>query len=141
MITKFFRIWDGLIPKPICLSCRPNGEFHVQKWSFDKKLSNLMHECTSWILHLKSSRKMFWSKMKSFSWILDDKWNAVKWVWRFYEESGEEKLKLDEICFEWKWRSEWKDEKRSIWSLMEVILIQSFCLRWKFILQRLLDPF
>ena len=35
----------------------------------------------------------------------------------FYEESGEEKLKLGEICFEWKWRSEWKDDKRIYWTV------------------------
>ena len=35
-----------------------------------------MHECTRFIFHVKSPRKMFWSKMKSLSWVLDDKWNA-----------------------------------------------------------------
>ena len=34
---SFVKIWDGLIPKLICLSCRPNSEFHVLNWSFDKK--------------------------------------------------------------------------------------------------------
>ena len=34
---SFVKILDGLIPKLICLSCKPNSEFHVQNWSFDKK--------------------------------------------------------------------------------------------------------
>ena len=71
-----------MIPKMICLSCRPNNLFDVLNWSFDKELSNLMHEGTS-----------CQSQMKSLSWVLDDKWKCKsELVCRSHEKFDEEKL-------------------------------------------------
>lgn len=130
------------MPKLTCLSYRPNDEFRGLNCSFDQGSSNLMHECTRWIFHVKSPRKMFWSKIKSLSWVLDDKWNASHGeLVDPMESSMKKNLKLGEICYELKWRSEWKYDKRSSWSVMEVLFIQSFGFRWNFFLERLLDPF
>ena len=71
-------------------------------------------------------------KFMSFDWQVECKWGWVCWS---HGESNEEKLKLDEIFFELKWRSEWKDEKRSYLSVMESLFIQSFGFRWNFSLR------
>ena len=82
------------MPKLTCLSYRPNGEFRGLNCSFDQGSSNLMHECTSWIFHVKSPRKMFRSKIKSLSWVLDDKWNASHGGFLNHGEFNEEKLEV-----------------------------------------------
>ena len=93
------------MPKLECLSCMPNNQFHVKKWSFDPKFSNLVHECTIWILHVESWRNMFQSKIKSFSWVLNYEYNASHGgVCRCHGLFDEEESEFDEMSFELSWK-------------------------------------
>ena len=128
----FVKIWDGLMSKLICLLCKPNNEFHVLNWSFDKKSSNLMHESTSTILHVKSPRKMFLSKMKSLSWFFDDKWNASQSGFVNLMESSMKKVLSLMTCALSSSEKWWREWKIVFLKHVSVSLLRTLVLEWKF---------
>ena len=82
---------------------------------FRPKNSNFKHEFTSWNFHLGSWRNIFWSKMRSLSWVLDENVRrnpeSVSWshgssmngkvfeVWEKYALSWEREVKWVKIFF------------------------------------------
>ena len=76
------------------ISCA-EGEVSTKNWNFE-------HESTSWDFHVGSWRNMFWSKMRCFSWYMDEN------VWM--------QSRVGELV-SWEF-DEWKSfevEKRMIW--------------------------
>ena len=118
----------------------PNSEFHVQKWSFDLKFSNLVHKCTSWNSHVKSWIKMFQSKMKSFPefwWKMQVQ--AIMGLSMSWEVRWRKSFSSLEKCVSSKsekWWSEWKVE---FWN-MEVFITWKFWFVNEFFYKLMLNP-
>ena len=96
----------------------PNNEYHLQKWSFDPKLSNLVHECTSWNFHVKSWIKVFQSKINLVSRVLMKNASASQNGFVDVMRSLMEKKNFNfgEICFNSKWKVEfWNIEMFLTW--------------------------
>ena len=68
---------------------------------------------------------MFQSKMKSFSWVLNDEWNASHgWVCQCHGVFNEEKFEFDEMSFDLSW-------KMVKWSERVNLLNQKYVFTWK----------
>ena len=86
-----------------------------------------MHETTCWIFHVKSWKNMFQSKLKSFSRVLNDEWNASHGcVCRCHGVFDEEKFEFAEMSFELSWKMVKWNEKWSSWNKTDVST-------WKFL--------
>ena len=102
MITTFhenMRWFDAKTDKPIM---QAKQLILCKELKFWPKISNLKHECTSWNFHVGSWRNMFQSKMKSLSWVLDEKYACnPELVGQSHGKFDEWKVfKFEEVCFE-----------------------------------------
>jgi hypothetical protein len=99
-----------------------------------------MHECTSWFFYVKSLRKMFRSKMRSLSWVFDDKWNASHSGFvNLVESSVKKSYKFDEMRFELKWKNGEVNGKWNPWT-WKCFSLENFGFRKKYFLKIDLDP-
>ena len=93
------RWFDANIEKLVMHAKQPISCAELKFW---QKNSNLKHECTSWNFHIGSWINMFWSKMKSLSWVLDEKCKCnpglVGWSHGKFDE--EKVFKFKEMRFE-----------------------------------------
>ena len=88
-----------------------------------------------YFFYVKSPIKMFWSKMKSRSWVFDDNWNASHSGFvGLMESSMKKSFKFDEMCFELKWNMVKK------WMESEILEHENVGLRKKYFLKIVLDP-
>ena len=105
----------------------PNSEFHVQKWSFDPKFSNLVHKCTSGIFSCQFMNKGVSIQNEVNFMIFDEKCKCkLEWVCWCHEKFDEENVfqvwrNVFRVKVE-KWWSEWKVE---FWN-MELFLTWNF---------------
>ena len=81
-------------------------------WSFDKqKSSNFMHGGTNWIFHVKSSRKMFWSKQRHFhDFLMISEMKSIMCLSISWEVRWRKDLSLtrSSLSQSEKWWTEWK---------------------------------